>query len=79
MANKTLDLDHEVAMVFGDDGLTLHMPYYDQVEDVPNFASFAAYIFLLFQHDSEWMSLTIDRGSQLLEAVGGIDAEVTKQ
>ena len=76
---KLLDLDTEVAMVFSDDGLTLHMPYFNDTQDVPNFASFAAYVFLLFQHDEEWTSLTIDRGSQLLEAIGGLDTEVTKQ
>jgi hypothetical protein len=77
--SKTLDLETEVAVVFGDDGLTLHMPYYDDVEDVPTFASMAAYVFLLFQHDKEWLDLTIDRGSQLLDAFGGLDNEVTKQ
>lgn len=76
---KTLDLDHEVAMVFGDGGLTLHMPYFRDTQDVPNFASFAAYVFLLFQHDEEWTNMTIDRGSQLLDALGGLDVEVTKQ
>lgn len=76
---KKLDLDTETAIVFGADGITLHMPRYSDLSEVPTYASLAAYILLLFENDPKWLDDTIERGSRLLEIYGGLDTEVTKQ